>query len=110
MATFMLGCWLCGAKTECENYGDCVCSGCGLEYVYDEAQQMCPTGEQLALWNAAPSLIAQLAEALNGLLLGDCWCEVAIDNPMYQGKHTDACDAARAAIAEAEKYRLNTES
>jgi hypothetical protein len=40
-----------------------------------------------------------MTNALLGLRLGaDCWCEVAIGNPMYGGKHTSACLAAREAV------------
>jgi hypothetical protein len=40
-----------------------------------------------------------VADALRGLKRGgDCWCEVAIGNPMYS-RHTEACDKARAALS-----------
>jgi hypothetical protein len=42
-----------------------------------------------------------LLDALKGLYRGDCFCEMAIDNPMLSG-HTAACKNAVAAIAKAE--------
>ena len=41
--------------------------------------------------------ITELRLAIQGLRHGDdCWCQVAIGNPMLQGKHTAACiEAAR---------------
>jgi hypothetical protein len=43
---------------------------------------------------------AALAGALEGLKRGDnCWCEKAIDNPMYRD-HSDACKKAAAALVQ----------
>jgi hypothetical protein len=44
----------------------------------------------------------ELLEALKGMMRGDCFCECGIDNPMMDGKHSEACIKAREAIAKAE--------
>lgn len=52
----------------------------------------CPLG------NSCRSTTMERAEAvklLNGLKQNTCWCEVGIDNPNYQGKHTAACLAVQ---------------
>lgn len=57
-----------------------------------------PALENAALMAAAPDLSA----ALRGLALGsDCWCQMAIGNPMVR-EHSPACVAARKAVAKAE--------
>lgn len=38
----------------------------------------------------------EVLRVLRDLKRGDCWCEVAIGNPMLQGRHTQACMAAKA--------------
>ena len=43
--------------------------------------------------------VKPLVEALKGLMIrGECFCEVAIGNPNYGGKHTNACDRAKEAL------------
>ncbi len=37
------------------------------------------------------SAVRELVKALQLLKRGDCWCEVAIGNPMFQGRHTQKC-------------------
>jgi hypothetical protein len=37
-----------------------------------------------------------LREALADLKRGDCWCEVAIGNPMCRGEHSSGCKKAQA--------------
>lgn len=36
----------------------------------------------------------EVHEVLELLRRGSCWCEVAIGNPMYKGKHTEGCKKA----------------
>lgn len=48
-----------------------------------------------------------LLAALKGLEAGGCWCEAGIGNPMMAGRHSEACEAAKDAIHEAERRRKN---
>lgn len=44
--------------------------------------------------------IKNLLKALQGLKRGDCFCEVAIGNPMLGGSHTESCIYASKIIKE----------
>lgn len=39
-----------------------------------------------------------LAGFIMRLRRGDCWCDVAISNPMMEGKHSALCDEIRLAL------------
>ena len=41
----------------------------------------------------------QLLVAIEGLKRGQCWCEVAVGNPMMRGIHGKHCDAVRKLVA-----------
>lgn len=57
--------------------------------------------EMRSLSDAA--LVALLYRALIGVKRGDCWCDVAIGNPMMGGKHDTHCLVAQEAIKEARR-------
>jgi hypothetical protein len=40
----------------------------------------------------------ELINALIGLKKGDCFCDVGIDNPMLQGRHSRSCGQATRAL------------
>lgn len=42
--------------------------------------------------------VKQMEEALRGVMRGDCWCEMAVGNPMVKN-HAPQCRAARAALS-----------
>lgn len=53
-----------------------------------------------ATYRRSQERVQRLEQALRGLKLhGDCWCGVAIGNPMMRD-HSDACKAAKAALGE----------
>lgn len=67
-----------------------------MKYIYG---QECGKNEKVVTLADAEALESEnkaLREALAELKCGDCWCEVAIDNPMYNGEHTTACKKAQA--------------
>ena len=49
-----------------------------------------------------PSAVPDLLAALVAVSAGGCWCGVGIDDPGLAGRHTRACEMARAAIGKAQ--------
>ena len=44
------------------------------------------------------AVVARFRAVIEALGRGDCFCEAGIDNPMAGGRHSAACEAARAAL------------
>lgn len=42
--------------------------------------------------------LRELLLALSSSGKGDCWCGVAIGNPMYRGRHSELCVRIRTAL------------
>lgn len=62
--------------------------------------QFCKDNARAILFELEPE--SELIEVIKGLRRGSCFCEAGIDSPIMQGRHTEACIKAQAAIAKAE--------
>lgn len=83
------------------------CRTCGCEIEDGQGFMRFSSGEYVhtVFEDCVAAARKDLLAALRGLMLmkdPPCWCPVAIGNPMMHGEHSEACLAARAAVARAE--------